>query len=176
MKIIFSLIVLTALLVVTEVVHAAVLLPHPAPVIREGHRKNHQFKLYPAKYFRLWVLKNYKAVTGKKLTLKHKIVLKVLQWKGARLFQEGKEATSRQKKLGRLSLYFGAGAFVLAPVPIINVLSFPAAIVAIVLGITSLKGNNNTHGVIGLVLGGAFLLLLFLALVVLILIFGFPIR
>lgn len=169
MKFIFFLVVFTALSLVTEVVHAVVLVRHPTPITREGHNKNHQFKLYQAKDLRLWVLKNYKAVTGKKLTLKQKIALKIWQWKGGQLFQQGKEATPRQKKLGRMSAIFGIAAFALIPIPILNLLSFPSAIVAIVLGITSLKGNNNTNGVIGLVLGGVYLLIAFLALVVLVL-------
>lgn len=168
MKIIFSLVVLIALSLVTEVVYAAELLPHSAPVIRKGHNKNHPFKLHQAKYFRVWLLKNYTTVTGKKLTLKQKMALKIWEWKGGRLFQQGKEATPRQKKLGKMSLIFGAAAFALAPIPILNLLSFPSAIVAIVLGITSLKGNNNTNGVIGLVLGGIYLLIVFVVLLVLI--------
>lgn len=170
MKFIFPLMILIALS--TKVVHAAVLVRHPAPTIREGYNKNYQSKLYPAKYFRLWVLENYRAVIGKKLTLKHKIALKLWQWKGARLIQQGKEATPRQKKLGKMSLIFGAAAFALIPIPILNLLSFPAAIVAIVLGISSLKGNNNTNGVIGLVLGGVYLLLAFLLVVIILLILG----
>jgi len=168
MKFIFFLLLFIASSLVTEVIPAAVLVRHPAPIIRKGHNRN-QFKLYPAKDFRLWVLENYRAITGKKLTLKHKVALRIWQWKGGKLFQQGKEATPRQKKLGKMSLIFGAAAFGLAPIPILNLLSLPSAIVAIVLGITSLKGNNNTNGVIGLVLGGAILLLSFLAVLLLIL-------
>lgn len=155
-----------------EGLHGAVLLRHPAPIVREGNKRNHQSNIYPAKDFRLWVLGNYRAVTGKKLTLKHKIALKLWQWTGGKLFQQGKEATPRQKKLGKMSLIFGAAAFALIPIPVFNLLSFPAAIVAVVLGITSLKDNNNTNGVIGLVLGGVYLVLAFLALVVLVLLFS----
>ncbi len=172
MKIIFSLVVLIALLLITELVHAAVVVQHHPPVTRVRHNKNHQVLHYPATGFRAWMLKNYISVTGKKLTLKQKIALRIWEWKGRRLFQQGNEATPRQKKLGKMSLIFGAAAFVLAPIPIINILSFPAAIVAIVLGITSLRGNNNTNGVIGLVLGGVYILLLLLVLVFVLLLFG----
>lgn len=172
MKSTFSLVALIALLLVMELGHAAAPVPNPAPIFRKGHNKNHHFTLYPAKEFRLWVFKNYKAVTGKRLTLKHKIALKIWQWKAGKLFQQGKEATPKQKKLGKISLICGAAAFGLAPIPILNILSFPAAIAAIVLGISSLKGNNNTNGVIGLVLGGVYVLLLFLVLVFILLLFG----
>ena len=71
------------------------------------------------------------------------------------------EATPQQRKLGRISMIFGIVAlgFLFIPVGIFGILAIGLAIGALVLGIKSTKGNSNTPGIIGIVLGSLVLLL-----------------
>ena len=97
--------------------------------------------------------KDYEKLTGKKLKLKEKIGLKLLQWKAKRKMQS--EATPQQRKLGRISMIFGIVAlgFLFIPVAIFALLALGLAIGALVLGLKSTKGNSNAPGIIGIVLG-----------------------
>ncbi len=62
-----------------------------------------------------------------------------------------------------MSLIFGAGAFVIAFVPVLGVLSFGFAIAAIILGILGLgRKKGDAKSIIGIVLGSAFLFLIIL--------------
>ena len=103
--------------------------------------------------------KDYEKLTGKKLKMKEKIGLKLLQWKVKRKMKS--EATPQQRKLGRISMIFGIVAlgFLFIPVGIFGLLAIGLAIGALVLGIKSTKGNSNTPGIIGIVLGSLVLLL-----------------
>lgn len=113
-----------------------------------------------------------RAITRNGPDLKHKIISRLISRKIIKLLRTRGEPTARQQRLGKLSLIFGAAAFGVALIPFVNVLSVPAAVTAIVLGIISLKGNSNTNGIIGLSLGGLFFVLLFLLIAILILAFG----
>ena len=42
----------------------------------------------------------------------------------------------------------------------------PAAIIAVIFGAKSLKGNSNTQGIVGVVTGGVTLLLIIVAIIV----------
>lgn len=101
----------------------------------------------------------FQKATGIKLHLADRLALRLYQWKLRRQSGNG-YITERQRKLGLLSLIFGAGAFVVAILPIIGLLSVPSAIAGIVLGIISLKGNTNINGILGICFGSVFLLLL----------------
>lgn len=83
------------------------------------------------------------------------------------------QATPEQLRFGRLSLVFGLVAIVLlfvaliAPVGILVLISLVSGIAGFVLGISSLKGNSNGPGIIGLVLSSMvlFAFLLFIAVI-----------
>ena len=63
-----------------------------------------------------------------------------------------------------LSLLFGGAAWVLAFIPGIGIASIGFAVAAVILGILGLnRKKGDTKSVIGLVLGGLFLLLLAIA-------------
>jgi hypothetical protein len=110
-------------------------------------------------------------LTGKRMTLLQKIQLKLLQKRIRRIDGDG-EMTEKQKDWATTSLVLGLSSFGLVLIPIIGILAIPAAILAIVFGVKSLKGNSNTKGIIGIVAGGLFLLL-FVAAIVIILSNGF---
>lgn len=102
----------------------------------------------------------YKELTGKRLSLKQKLALVILK---SRLKRQ--QVDSKESNLGLLSLIFGAGAFVIAFVPVLGILSFGFAIAAIILGILGLnRKKGDTKSIIGLVLGSAFLLLIVVAI------------
>jgi len=113
--------------------------------------------------------REYQKLTGRKLKLKEKIGLKILQWKFKRKMKD--QASPEQLKRGRLSLIFGLIAVVLVcvalvvPAGILVLISLGSAIAGFVLGISSLKGNSNGPGIIGLVFSSLvlFLFLLFIA-------------
>ena len=90
------------------------------------------------------------------------------------------EPTERQKKLGRLSLIFASIAVVLLLIPYVSlalpaaigVLTVPAAIAGLVLGIKSVRGNTNIPGLLGLIISGSLLVLMILAVIFLALFFS----
>jgi len=107
--------------------------------------------------------KEIEKLTGHKLTLKEKIALKIYKLKLRKKISEDDPA--KNKRLGNLSLIFGIAAFVFALIPGLVLISLPLAVAAVVLGAVSLKGNKNTNGIIGLILGGIFLLSFLVVLV-----------
>jgi hypothetical protein len=128
----------------------------------------------PAKIgFKKITPKEVEKLTGKKLTTFEKIKLKIVQSKIARkVLKLGDDPmTDKQKKWAQLSLILGLASIALvliAFVPyisILGILAFPAALLAIIFGIKSLKGNSNSKGIIGIVTGGSVLLLTALAIV-----------
>ena len=110
--------------------------------------------------------REYQKLTGKKLKLKEKIGLKVLQWKVKRKMND--QATPEQIRLGRLSLIFGILALVLifVPIGIIAIVGLGCAVAGLVLGIKSIKGNSNVMGILGVVFSGLVLFFLLLAIAV----------
>ncbi|MEO7801430.1 MAG: hypothetical protein ABIR81_05495 [Ginsengibacter sp.] len=119
------------------------------PVLANRNYLDNFLKLTPHKY---------KELTGKRLSLKQQLALAILKSKLKNQQAEGKESN-----LGLLSLIFGAGAFVIAFVPVLGVLSFGFAIAAIILGILGLgRKKGDAKSIIGIVLGSAFLFLIIL--------------
>ncbi len=103
--------------------------------------------------------KKYQELTGKRMTFKQKLAFYLL--KGKLKKQLSNDKTSHSTDIGLLSLIFGGGAFVLAIIPYIGLLSVPLAIAAIILGIIGLgRKKGDTKSIIGLVLGSVFLLLI----------------
>jgi hypothetical protein len=104
--------------------------------------------------------KEYRELTGKKMTLKQKISLVILKAKLKKQFPV-KERTAKESNIGLLALIMGAGAFPVAFIPAVGVISIGMAIAAIILGIIGLgKKKGDTKSLIGLVLGSAFFFLL----------------
>jgi hypothetical protein len=108
-------------------------------------------------------------ITGKKLTLFQKVKLKIAQTV-LKKYSNG-EITEKQRKQARISMILGLvgiGLLLISLSPFVGflgILSIPAAILAVIFGSKSLKGNSNTEGVIGVVTGGVTLALILLVLV-----------
>jgi hypothetical protein len=107
--------------------------------------------------------KEFEKLTGKKLTLLEKIQLKLLQKKLRKYDDE--EITSKQKKLATWSMFLGIASLILLFIPYLVLLAIPAALLAMIFGMQSLKGNSNAKAIIGVVTGGVTLLLILVALV-----------
>jgi hypothetical protein len=111
-------------------------------------------------------------ITGKKLTLLQKIKLTLAQ-KPLRNYGS-EEMTATQKKQARVSMALGflGLALLLLSVGVtiraLGLLCIPASILAIIFGAKSLKGNNNTEGIMGVVSGGVTLGIIVLAIIVII--------
>lgn len=106
-------------------------------------------------------------ITGKKLTLFQKIKLKIAQ---VALRKMDGELTEKQQKQAQTSLILGIGSLLLlllsGAVAVFGLLSIPAAILAIVFGAKSLKGNSNAKGIVGVVTGGVTILIIILAVII----------
>lgn len=110
----------------------------------------------------------YKNLTGKKLRLKDRIMLKFLQCKTKKQLNKPADIT-KLKKLGILSLIFGVLGFIFIfmNVGILGIIGVGLAIAGLILGIKSLKGNTNVPGIIGIVFSGLVLFLILLLVVLL---------
>ena len=109
--------------------------------------------------------KQYRLLTGKKMSLKEQLGFAILKAKLKRQLADDK-AAPHKSDLGLLSLIFGGAAWVFAFIPAIGVISIGFAIGAVVLGILGLnRKKGDTKSIIGLVLGSVFILLLFVAII-----------
>ena len=112
--------------------------------------------------------------------LKAKLMTVVLKSRILKQLAGIDQPTEKQMKLGRLSLIFAGAALVLLVMPyaalalpaVIGVLSLPAAIAGLVLGIKSIRGNSNVPGLVGLILSASILLVMILAIIFLALFFN----
>lgn len=88
----------------------------------------------------------------------------------------GGAITEKQKQQAQLSMILGISSLAVlllsGLLPFIGLLCVPAAIIAIIFGAKSLKGNSNTQGIVGVVTGGITLAILLLAIIVLALFFA----
>ncbi len=118
--------------------------------------------------------KDLEKITGKKLTLLQKIEFKFLQKKLKKF--SGEEMTGQQRKQAKASMFLGIGSLLLllfsSALSAISLLCIPAAILAIIFGAKSLKGNSNAQGIVGIVTGGVTLVFIILAVVLIALIFA----
>ena len=114
--------------------------------------------------------KDVEKITGKKLGLFQKMKLTLAQ-KILKKYSND-EMTAKQKKQARTSMILGilglAFLFIsLSPfVGFMGILSIPLAILAIIFGSKSLKGNSNSEGKIGVITGAATLGLIIVAVIV----------
>ena len=108
-------------------------------------------------------------ITGRKLTLFQKIKLTLAQMALRKYSSEG--MTGKQRKQARLSMILGILGFTLLLIALapalgfLSLFSIPAAILAIVFGSKSLRGNSNTEGIIGVVAGGLTIVFITLAVI-----------
>ena len=119
-------------------------------------------------------VKDIEKITGKKMTLFQKIKLKIAQKVLNKLSDN--EMTEKQRKQAEASLILGIGSLALlllsGAVSIFGLLCIPAAILAIVFGSKSLKGNSNAKGIVGVVTGGVTLVIIVLAVILLAIFFA----
>lgn len=118
-------------------------------------------------------VKDIERISGKKLTLFQKVKIKIAQ----KFLQKlDDELTEKQKQQAQSSLLLGIGSLALlllsGVIPIFGLLCIPAAVLALVFGIKSLKGNSNTKGIIGVVTGGATLAIFILAIIIFLALFA----
>lgn len=112
--------------------------------------------------------KEVQTLVGRKLSFKEKLSLLILKKTNiSKLKTEGEEVVRTKK--GKAALILGISAFVLAVIPIIGLLSIPAAVLAIIFGSQAYKANkNDKQGQAGKILGivflGLFIILLIAAL------------
>jgi hypothetical protein len=103
-------------------------------------------------------------VTGKKLNLWQKVKFEAAKRVMMIRMKEKGEMTEKQRRQSIVSMILGICSLVFLFLPGIAILSIPAAILAVIFGIMSLKGNSNAKGIVGIVTGGLVLLLLLVVL------------
>jgi hypothetical protein len=77
--------------------------------------------------------------------------------------------TEQQRKQAKWSMTLGIASILFLFTPI-GILSLPASIIGLVLGIKSVKGNSNAKGIVGIVTSSV-TILLFLLVIILVAIF-----
>lgn len=112
--------------------------------------------------------KDIERFTGKKLTFFQKVKLKIAQKLLTKLDED--RMTDQQKKQAQASMILGIGSLLLlllsGAVSFFGLLCIPAAILAVIFGTKSLRGNSNAKGIIGVVTGGVSILLIVLAIII----------
>jgi hypothetical protein len=107
--------------------------------------------------------KKYQELTGMKLNFSQRIAFAILKAKLKKQLNADKPA-AHKTDIGTLSIILGGGAFLVALIPAVGIISIAMAIGAIVLGIIGLgRKKGDTKSIIGLVLGSIFLLLIIVA-------------
>ncbi|MGG9963394.1 hypothetical protein [Ferruginibacter sp. SUN106] len=120
--------------------------------------------------------KNFEKLTGQHLSFKEKIAFKIMQWKlqkQLKALEKEDGDISKAEKHSKNALFCGIATWGLLllglAIPVAGILSIPFAISAIIYGAVSLnKTSDNTRSILGIVLGGLYLVLFALALLVLI--------
>jgi hypothetical protein len=125
---------------------------HPSIVPPPEHLKT-EAAAFKMKMFLSLTPKKYQQLTGKKLSMKQRIGLRIFQWTEKNHLLTAGEPTVKQKKYAMVSLIFGAASilpFIFIPPPF-TIIALPLAIVGLIYGKKSVKGNTTTAGVLGLV-------------------------
>ena len=147
-------------LVFGPVMGRAASLPGDTPVSADPA---HQLPLTPALFQKM---------TGKHLSFLQRIEWKLLQKKLKKVAREHPELTEKQIKQGRASMIMGIASFVFLFIPGVALLSIPLAILGLIFGLKSIKGNSNAKGVVGVVFSGVTLFLILLAIILVAAIIG----
>ena len=114
--------------------------------------------------------KRYQELTGKRMTFNQKIGFSILKAKLKKQLPDDK--IKNVNNVGILSLLFGIVAIIGligTSVPVLGFISLFSAIAAVILGIKGLKRNKkDKNSLIGLILGGSYLLLaiIFIAFII----------
>jgi hypothetical protein len=112
--------------------------------------------------------KDIERFTGKKMTLFQKVKLKIAQKLLKKIDED--QMSDQQKKQAQASMILGIGSLLLlllsGVVSVFGLLCIPAAILAVIFGTKSLRGNSNAKGIIGVVTGGVSLVLIVLAIII----------
>lgn len=116
--------------------------PHPLPTSKSQLQK--------------FYINTIEQQTGRKLGFLEKLQAKLLI---KRMHKLKAAITDKQEKQAQLSMIMGIVSLLLlslvfTSVGIVALLSIPAAIIALVLGLKSRKGNSNQKGLIGIITGG----------------------
>lgn len=118
--------------------------------------------IYPTDFSKISI-KNIQQLIGRKLTLKEKLSLKLLQWKMK--YSHGKKVDN-SSSLGRTAFMLGLASLILLLIPYLGILSIPAAIAAIITGSKAKRENpGDTKAKTGIILGIITLGLIILAIV-----------
>ena len=107
-----------------------------------------------------FTLKDVSRIKGRKMTFKEKMQFILLQYQLKKLPR--KAISSRQNRQATVSMIFGILSLVLLFTPA-AVVAIPAAIVGLVFGIVSVKGNSNTKSIVGIITSGVTISVLILA-------------
>lgn len=127
----------------------------------------------PAKQvtFRNLTSADVERLTGRKLNFFQKIKLRWIQRKLMK-FDEG-TITEKQKRQAKASMILGISSLGLMVLPALVAatalawIAIPAAILAIILGAKSLRGNKNRQGKIGVITGSITIIILLIVIAVL---------
>lgn len=115
--------------------------------------------------------KKIEKITGRHLSFKEKVGYRLLQWKlRNQLKKDGDISKAERRSRDALFAGIATWAFLLIGlvVPVVGLLSIPFSIAAIVFGAMSLnKTPSNTRSVLGIVLGGLFIGLFVIGLLLL---------
>lgn len=134
------------------------------------YENNTTFKQITLREFLALTPQKYQELTGNKLTFKEKFFFKILKLKLKKNFPDHK--TQKKNNFGTLSILFGIIAVISIAglsIPIVGLLSLFSAIAALIFGIMGLRRNKrDTASLIGLILGGVYLLLaiIFIAVII----------
>ena len=158
------------LLLLTTVIVFAFIASGYAPTI---HSKNSFVFPMSLQEFLTLTPHKYHELTGKKITLKEKIFLKILQIKlkkrlfdNKAVFHNPNEKSTSKFPYGAISLVSGIAAVIIILIAIWSIIPYFLAAAAIVFGLVGLKKNKkDIASLIGLILGGAFYLLVLLGLI-----------
>ena len=116
--------------------------------------------------------KEFEKVTGQHLSFKEKIIYRIVQWKLRKQLRPSENTDgdiSKAERHSKDALFCGivtwAALLLGLAFPIIGLLSIPFSIFAIIYGAISLnKTSSNTRSILGIVLGGLYLILFVIAL------------
>jgi hypothetical protein len=111
-----------------------------------------------------------------KLSFTQKLALKIVQKKAKRAMKKsmssGNTDQDQPRTLSKLALIFGSVGLGVILIPYVSVVAIPCAIAGIVLGIIGIKKEgSNAMNILGIVFGGALLVILAIVILVLIAIF-----
>lgn len=104
-------------------------------------------------------------VTPSHLNFFQRLEWKLLQKRITRQTRGGEGMTEKQRHWATVALITGIASLVLLFVPYLALVALPAAIVGLIFGIKSVKGNSNIKGIVGIATSGTTILLFLIAVI-----------